>query len=111
MNKLKLLFSSYLILLVGLFVYSFTQVDLSLTLSKLSVYQTIEKSLQYVGFYQRPVSTLIFVVIASLLFLFYLSFLYLAKKGQLKVKNFGNFNCSNNSTFGICLQCFFLRFV
>lgn len=86
MNKLRLLFLSYLILLVGFFVYSFTQVDLSLTLSKLSIYQTVEKVLQYLGFYQRPFSTVIFIIIASLLFLFYCSFLYLVKKGKLKLK-------------------------
>jgi hypothetical protein len=61
-------------------------VDLSLTLSKLSIYQTVEKVLQYLGFYQRPLSTLIFIIIAGLLFLFYCSFLYLVKKGQLKLK-------------------------
>jgi hypothetical protein len=86
MNKLRLLFSSYILLLVGFFIYSFTQVDLSLTLSKLSVYQTAEKYLQYVGFFQRPLSTAIFIVMVSLLFIFYCVFLYLAKKGQLKLK-------------------------
>lgn len=87
MTKLKLLFSSYILLLMVLFIYSFTQVDLNLTLSKLSIYQTTEKALQYVGFFQRPLSTLIFTIILSLLFIFYLIFLYLAKKGELKVKH------------------------
>jgi hypothetical protein len=71
---------------VGFFLYSFTQVDLSLTFSQLSIYQTVEKYLQHIGFYQRPLSTLVFIVITSLLFLFYVSFLYFAKKGQLKLK-------------------------
>jgi hypothetical protein len=57
-----------------------------LTLSKFSIYQTIEKSLQQIGFFQRPVSTLIFIVIVILLLIFYFVFLYLAKKGQLKPK-------------------------
>jgi hypothetical protein len=86
MNKLRLLFLTYFLTLIGFFVYSFTQVDLSLTLSKLSVYQSIEKSLQQIGFYQRPLSTVIFIIIAGLLFIFYVMFLYLAKKGQLKLK-------------------------
>ncbi len=86
MIKLRLLFSSYVLLIVGFFIYSFTQVDLSLTLSKLSIYQTIEKSLQYIGFFQRPLSTLIFIIIVSLLFIFYLTFLYLARKGKLKIR-------------------------
>jgi len=86
MNKLRLLFLAYLALLVGFFIYSFTQVDLGLTLSKLPIYQVAGKSLQYLGFYQRPLSTLIFTLIISLLFIFYFSFLYLAKKGRLKLK-------------------------
>lgn len=87
MNRLKLFLSAYVLLLIGFFIYSFTQVDLSLTLSRLSIYQTIEKSLQYIGFFQRPLSTLIFIVIAFLLFMFYFSFLYLAKKKYLSTKN------------------------
>lgn len=93
MIKLRLLFSSYLLLIVGLFTYSFTQVDLNLTLSKLSIYQTVEKSLQYIGFFQRPLSTLIFIVITTLLFLFYFAFLYLAKKGRLKIRTLAILTC------------------
>ncbi len=87
MNKLRLLFLAYCLLLAGFFVYSFTQVDLSLTLSKLSFYQTAEKSLQYVGFYQRPLSAAIFSVTAVLLFVFYGLFLYLAKKGKIALRS------------------------
>ena len=87
MNKLRLLFLSYLFLLFGFFIYSFTQVDLNLTLSKLSIYQTAEKSLQYIGFFQRPFSTVIFVTLLLLLFVFYLAFIYLAKVGKLKKRN------------------------
>jgi hypothetical protein len=59
---------------------------LGLTFSKLSIYQAAGKSLQYLGFYQRPLSTVIFILIISLLFIFYFSFLYLAKKGRLRLK-------------------------
>jgi hypothetical protein len=83
MNKLRLLFASYVLILVGFFVYSFTQVDLNLTLSKVSFFQTAEKSLQYVGFFQRPISTIIFIIIVGLLFIAYVLFLFLAKKGKL----------------------------
>ncbi len=79
------LFSLYIIVVIALFFYSFTQVDLSLTLSQSSIYQALQKQLQYIGFFDRPLSTLIFSVISFLLFLFYLSFLYLAKKEKLKL--------------------------
>ncbi len=86
MIKLKLLFSSYILSLIALFLYSFTQVDLSLTLSQVSFFQTLEKQFQYIGFFQRPVSALIFSLILLTLFISYLFFLYFAKKGYLNLK-------------------------
>ena len=62
----------YLISIVGLFFYSFTQVDLSLTLSQWSVWQVVQKYFQHIGYFQRPFSSLFFVIIILLLFLFYL---------------------------------------
>ncbi|MCL5435085.1 MAG: hypothetical protein M1405_01725 [Patescibacteria group bacterium] len=86
MIRLKLLFASYVGVLVALFFYSFTQVDLSLTLSRLSIYQILEKNFQYVGFFQRPFSAAIFSVIVFFLFVFYFLFLFLTKKRQLEIK-------------------------
>ena len=87
MKKLWLLFASYTAVLVALFLYSFTQVDLSLTLSRVSLYQTLEKNFQYFGFFQRPSSALFFSIILLLLFIFYLVILYLAKKKSLQLKH------------------------
>ena len=86
MSKLKLLFSSYILLIIALFFYSFTQVDLNLTLSQASIYQTLEKQFQYIGFFQRPLSAVIFSTIVFFLFVFYVLFLYLAKKGKMEIK-------------------------
>ena len=88
-NKMKLkinilLCISYLIVVIGLFLYSFTQVDLSLTLSQWSIWQVIEKFFQHIGYFQRPLSTFFYVVIISLLFLFYFLFLRLAKVGEIR---------------------------
>ncbi len=85
MKRINLFFTSYIIVVIVLFIYSFTQVDLSLTLSQSSIYQILQKQLQYLGFFDRPLSALIFSAISFLLFLFYLSFLYLAKKDLLKL--------------------------
>lgn len=87
MKLVKILGFSYLILLLSFFIYSFTQVDLSLTLSQNSIYQAVEKALQHVGFFQRPFSATIFLIILILFFTFYFSFLYLSKKGKISVKN------------------------
>lgn len=68
----KKLFIGYIMASAALFLFSYTQVDLSLTLSRLSIYQTIEKSFQYVGFYQRPLATGIFLLLVSVFFVLYL---------------------------------------
>lgn len=73
----------YLISIVGLFFYSFTQVDLSLTLSQWSIWQVFEKSFQHIGYFQRPLSSLLFVSIVLLLFIFYLSILRLVHKKKI----------------------------
>jgi len=83
MTKLRLLFSSYILTLAALFLYSLTQIDLSLTFSKLSIWQTIEKSFQYIGYYNRPLSTEIFLIILASLFIHYFVFIYLAIKKRI----------------------------
>ncbi len=86
MNKLKLVFLLYPLTIIGLFVYSFTQVDLSLTLSRVSIYQFVEKYLQHIGFFERPLSTAIYVVILCLLTAFYIIFLRTAFKKRISPK-------------------------
>ncbi len=83
MNRLNLLFSSYIFVIVGLFLYSFTQVDLSLTLSRNAFIHSLEKSIQHVGYFNRPLSTLVFLVIIALLTTHYLIFVYLALKNKI----------------------------
>lgn len=78
--------SSYFLVIISLFLYSFTQIDLSLTLSQVSVWQGIQKSFQSIGFFQRPQSALIFSVILVLMFVLYFSFLYLSKKNKITHK-------------------------
>jgi hypothetical protein len=83
MKWLKLLSPLYLLTILALFIYSFTQVDLSLTLSRVSVYQLAEKYLQNIGFFQRPLSTVIYIVILVILTLFYFIFLNQAAKRRI----------------------------
>ena len=76
----------YLVGAIGLFLYSFTQVDLDLTLSRWSVWQIIEKYFQHIGYFQRPLSSFLFTGIILLLFFFYLMILKSIKKGKMKKK-------------------------
>lgn len=77
---------SYLLLILALFLYSFTQVDLSLTLSQVSIWQSIQKSFQYIGYFNRPASTLLFILIISGMFAYYIYFLRQAMAKKLKKK-------------------------
>lgn len=76
----------YFIICVLFFIFSFTQVDLSLTLSQSSLLQTAQRYLQYVGYFQRPLATTLFVGFTILLFGFYLFFLRCAQKNILSRK-------------------------
>ena len=80
-----LLHIGYIVVSVCLLLYSYTQVDLNLTLSRASVVQTIQKAFQYIGFYNRPISTGMYVAIISALFVLYRRSISLAQKGSLSL--------------------------
>ena len=85
-NK-KIILSLWLIGGFALFLYSFTQVDLSLTLSQASLWQTIQTKFQYVGWFNRPLSTQIYIGLLIYLFgLFVITIKQVANK-KLSGKN------------------------
>ena len=88
MKSLKVFSIFYLLLSFAFFLYSYTQVDLSLTLSKASIFQTVEKAFQNIGWYQRPLSTVLFLAIVICLFLSYFYLLYLSYKNKISRKFF-----------------------
>lgn len=69
-----------------LFLYSYTQVDLSLTLSRASIFQTIEKGFQYIGWFNRPLSTYLYIGVFVLLFSLYFLTLRLISKNAISSK-------------------------
>lgn len=62
----------YTLAVFGLFFYSFTQVDLGLTLTRASVFQGIQQAFQYVGYFNRPLSAALFILLAAVLFGLYM---------------------------------------
>jgi Gpi18-like mannosyltransferase len=71
----------YSVVSVVLFLYSYTQVDLGLTLSRANVWQTIQKAFQSIGYFNRPVSALIYLVILAAFFILYgVTLLIIGKK-------------------------------
>ena len=84
--NIKLLGIGYFILVFGLFFYSFTQVDLNLTLSQWPIWQVIQKYFQHIGYFQRPLSTILYIFIILLFYYFYFIFLILAHKNKISKK-------------------------
>jgi|GEM_PF-276962 len=84
----KVIFIFYLLIIVAVFLYSFTQIDLSLTFSRILFLRNLVKSFQYIGYFNRPLSTYLYASILGALFLFYGIFLFLAKKNRLEPKFF-----------------------
>lgn len=80
----KLTAAGWLISATILFLYSFTQVDLGLTLTKASIWQGIQKSFQYIGYFDRGLSAFFFVAIILLLFAMYFLTLQVVRKGVLE---------------------------
>lgn len=68
----RLLFAGYVISSVCLFLFSYTQVDLNLTLSRVSIWQGIQTTFQHIGFYARPLAAGIFSAILFVLSVAYI---------------------------------------
>ncbi len=67
-GKLSFLLVFYAVVSLALFLYSYTQVDLNLTLSRINIWQTIQRSFQYIGYWERPLSTGLYLAILLALF-------------------------------------------
>ncbi len=65
----------YLFTLFVLTVYSYTQIDLNLTLLQTSWFLSFQQNMVKLGYFNRPLSTLIFVVLLFLLSIIYFQFL------------------------------------
>jgi len=65
--KNKLLVTGCWLLVTGFAIFSYSQVDLNLTLSKTPLYLAFQKQMTSLGYYNRPLSTIIFIVLSMLL--------------------------------------------
>lgn len=75
----------YFLLLLGLGVYSYSQIDLNLTLLQTPWFLEFQKVMIQLGYFNRPLSTLIFLIIILLLFAFYILFLREKKVSIIKL--------------------------
>ena len=81
--KEKLIFFLYCVVLFGVILYSFTQIDLSLTFSRIAFLRNLIKSFQYIGYFNRPLSTVIYLTLVLIMHGFYFFFLFQASKKKL----------------------------
>jgi len=79
-RKFIALFTVYCLLITAFAIYSYTQVDLNLTLSSNPAYQSIQHQLTQLGYFNRPLSTTIFFSILASLSIFYLLFSIFSEK-------------------------------
>lgn len=76
------------VIAAGLFLFSYTQVDLSLTLSRVNIYQTIEKTFQHIGYFERPLSASLYLLIIGLLFCLYIFTIRAIRKNAITSSTF-----------------------
>lgn len=84
----KFLIFLYPVVAVLLLFYSFTQIDLGFNLPNIPVLITLQKSMQQIGYFNRPLSTLLYLVLLVVLFSYYIFFLSLAKRKILDITTF-----------------------
>ncbi|RJR29528.1 hypothetical protein C4564_02215 [Candidatus Microgenomates bacterium] len=82
-----LLIISYIVIICTAVIYSFTQIDLNLTLSTNQLYQQLQQQLIQVGYFNRPLSATILSGIFVVLFLLYASVLWLVSQKHLSFKH------------------------
>lgn len=85
-GKFRFFLGLYFASIFSLFLYSFTQIDLSLTFSRIEVLRNAVKSFQYIGYFNRPLSGVIFSALIIILFGFYIYFLKLARDKKIERK-------------------------
>ncbi len=75
----KIVLGFYIIASVLLLLYSFTQIDLGLVISRFPFLYAFEKAFQNIGYFNRPLSTLLFILLILLF-----SGMYLNVVGSIK---------------------------
>ena len=83
----KIIYLTSFIWALSVFLYSFTQVDLGLALTRFPSLFTIQRAFQIIGYFQRPLSTNLFLGISLLGFVLYGVLLYSIWKGKIGKKS------------------------
>src|SRR3989344_7250245 len=82
----KVLLAINLLLYSSLLIFSYSYVDLNLTLSQNPLIISFISTMQRLGYYQRPQATLIYLLFLIIAFTFFIVNLYLFYKSKLSKK-------------------------
>ncbi|MCX6782582.1 MAG: hypothetical protein NTZ20_01105 [Candidatus Levybacteria bacterium] len=82
----KILFFLYGISIISLFFYSFTQVDLGLTFTRHLILRPIQGFFQDIGYFNRPLSTYLYIGIMTSLFFCYFYFIKMTENKLINRK-------------------------
>ncbi len=82
----KVIYISFVVFLIAFFLYSFTQIDLGLTFSRIGFLRSLVRTFQEIGYFQRPLSTRLYISFLVIFHLFYFFFLYLAHGKKINAK-------------------------
>lgn len=85
--KEKILFIVYCLLFTSFTIYSYAFLDVGLTLTSWEPYLRLQKQMRWFGYFNRPQSTIIFIILSCLLFIVYYLLLKAFKKEQIKFKS------------------------
>ena len=82
----SLLAAGFWLLAAVFTLYSYSQIDLNLTLFSNQFYQAFQQQMIKLGYFNRPLSAFIYLILVILLFANYYLLIALTKKGKLKLK-------------------------
>ena len=84
--NMKRLYLLHTFSVIALFLYSFTQVDLGLALTRFPWLYNIQRAFQTIGYFNRPLSAALYIFIISLLLISYFLVLSAIKKNIISSK-------------------------
>lgn len=84
-NKFLLVAGGYWLVVIFFTLYSYSQIDLNLTLSSNQFYQAFQQQMIKLGYFNRPLSAFIYLILIILLFANYYLLITLTKKGKLQL--------------------------
>lgn len=82
----RIVFSGFIICLLALAIYSYTQIDLNLTLSGNPIYQQVQRQLIFLGYFQRHLSAWIYSIIQITMFGLYFYLMKLVLSHRLNIR-------------------------